>query len=33
MHRGYWWESQKVIDHQEDLDDGEKITLKFIFEK
>jgi hypothetical protein len=30
---GYSWESQKEIDHREDLDDGGRITLKIIFEK
>jgi hypothetical protein len=30
---GFWWESQKEIDQQEDLDVGGKITLKLILEK
>jgi hypothetical protein len=30
MHRGYWWESQKVRDHWEDLDVGGWRILKWI---
>jgi hypothetical protein len=33
MHGGFWWESQKVRDHQEDLDIGGRIILKRILEK
>jgi hypothetical protein len=32
MHIGYWWESQKVTDHWEDLDVGEWTILKWILE-
>jgi hypothetical protein len=30
MHIGYWWESQKERDHQEDQDIGEWTILKWI---
>jgi hypothetical protein len=33
MHIGYWWESQKVRDHWEDLDVGGMVTLKWILER
>jgi hypothetical protein len=33
MHVGFWWESQKEIDHQEDLDVGRRIILKWILER
>jgi hypothetical protein len=33
MHIGYWWESQKVRDHWEDLDVGEWTILKWILER
>jgi hypothetical protein len=33
MHIGYWWESQKQIDHQEDQDTGRWIILKWILER
>jgi hypothetical protein len=33
MHAGFWWESQNKRDHYEDIDVGERITLKWIIEK
>jgi hypothetical protein len=33
MHIGYWWESQKVRDHWEDLDVGGWTILKLIVER
>jgi hypothetical protein len=30
MHVGYWWESQKEKDHQEDQEVGGWIIIKFI---
>jgi hypothetical protein len=30
---GYWWESQKVRDHWEDLDVGGRTILKWILER
>jgi hypothetical protein len=33
MHIGYWWESQKVRDHWEDLDVGGWTILKWILER
>jgi hypothetical protein len=33
MHIGYWWESQKVIDHWEDQDVGGWTILKCILER
>jgi hypothetical protein len=33
MHIGLRWESQKEIDHEEDLDVGGRIILKLILEK
>jgi hypothetical protein len=32
IHIGYWWESQKVRDHWEDLDVGGWRILKWILE-
>jgi hypothetical protein len=29
---GYWWESQKERDHQEDQDAGRQIILRYILE-
>jgi hypothetical protein len=33
MHIGYWWESQKVRDHWEDLDVGGWTILKCTLER
>jgi hypothetical protein len=33
MHVGFWWESQKNINHKEDLYAGERIILKWILER
>jgi hypothetical protein len=33
MHIRYWWESQKVGDHWEDLDVGGWTILKWILER
>jgi hypothetical protein len=33
MHIGYWWESQKVRDHWEDLDLGGWTILKWILQR
>jgi hypothetical protein len=33
MHTESWWESQKEIDLQGNLDAGEKIIIKWMFEK
>jgi hypothetical protein len=33
MHTGFWWESHKARDHQEDVDVGRRIILKLILEK
>jgi hypothetical protein len=33
MHIGYWWESQKESDQQEDVYVGGRIILKWILEK
>jgi hypothetical protein len=33
LHIGYWWESQKVRDHWEDLDVGGWPILKWILER
>jgi hypothetical protein len=33
MHIGYWWESQKVRDHWEDLDVGGWTILKWFLER
>jgi hypothetical protein len=33
MHGGLWWESQKERDHQEGLNIGGRIILKWILEK
>jgi hypothetical protein len=33
MHIGYWWESQKVRGHWEDLDVGGWTILKWILER
>jgi hypothetical protein len=33
MHIGFWWESQKVKDHWEDLDVGGWTILKWILER
>jgi hypothetical protein len=32
MHLGFWWESQKERDHEEDLVAGGRIILKWILE-
>jgi hypothetical protein len=31
MHIGFWWESQKERDQQEDLEVGGRIVLRWIF--
>jgi hypothetical protein len=33
VHKVFWWECQKERDHEEDLDVGERIILKWILEK
>jgi hypothetical protein len=33
MHIGFWWESQKETDHQEDQDVGGCIILKWFLER
>jgi hypothetical protein len=33
MHIGYWWGSQKVRDHWEDLHVGGRTILKWILER
>jgi hypothetical protein len=33
IHGGFWWESQKKRNHQEDLDKGERKILKWILWK
>jgi hypothetical protein len=33
MRTGFWWESRKEKDHWEELDVGERLTLKRILEK
>jgi hypothetical protein len=33
VHIEFWWESQNERDHQEDLDIGGRIILKWIFER
>jgi hypothetical protein len=33
MHIGYWWESQKVKDHYEDIYVGGRVILKWILER
>jgi hypothetical protein len=33
MHVRFWWEGQKERDHQEDMDVGGKIILKWILER
>jgi hypothetical protein len=33
MHIGFWWETRKEIDHQEDLDAGEMIILEWILDR
>jgi hypothetical protein len=33
MHIGFWWKNQKERDHQEDLDVGGRIILKWILER
>jgi hypothetical protein len=33
MHVGFWWESQKEIDHYEDIDVGGRIILEWILER
>jgi hypothetical protein len=33
MHKGFWWESQKERDHEENPEVGERIILKWILEK
>jgi hypothetical protein len=33
LHVGFWWESQKERDHQEDLDIGGRIILIWILER
>jgi hypothetical protein len=33
MHIGFWWESQKERDEQEDLDVGGRIILEWIIER
>jgi hypothetical protein len=33
MHIGYWWESQKESDQQEDQDVGRWTILKWILER
>jgi hypothetical protein len=33
MHRGFWWERQKERDHQEDLDIGGRLILRWILER
>jgi hypothetical protein len=31
-HTGFWWKSQKERNHQENLDIGRKIVLKWMLE-
>jgi hypothetical protein len=33
MHTGFWWEKGQKRDHQEDLDVGGRIILRYILEK
>jgi hypothetical protein len=33
MHAGFLWESQKEIDHYDDLNVGRRIIFKWILEK
>jgi hypothetical protein len=33
MHVRFWWEGQKERDHQEDMDVGGKIILKWILDR
>jgi hypothetical protein len=33
MNLGFWWDSQKERDHQEELDVGGRIILKWNLEK
>jgi hypothetical protein len=33
MRIGYWWESRKERNHQEDLDIDGRVILKLIYEK
>jgi hypothetical protein len=33
MHKGYWWESQKVRDHWENEDVGGWAMLKWMIER
>jgi hypothetical protein len=32
MHVGFWWENQRERGHQEDLDVGRRVILRWIFE-